>query len=144
MRNLKLVAVMSCVSLLTLAGAGNSSTPKKGIVRLADFVNSPETILGYAGNAGALGFYRRLESTQHLPGVGGPLYPPNPCIALTSVYNKIIDKVPEGPVRQLATRAVLRQMARRDCCVDLTRDSSVDETQEPAGIYALRPVPCAE
>ncbi|MBK7581496.1 MAG: hypothetical protein IPI67_14965 [Myxococcales bacterium] len=141
----KLTSTLAAVCVLTLAGVGSSAPPKSGKVRMQDFVEKTNLLLGYPDGPPQTppGYYRRVLATLHLHGIGGPLYPPNPCNNLIKVYNVIIDKVPEGPARQHATDAVLRNMARKQCCVDLVRDGSVDETQEPATILSLRPVLCS-
>jgi hypothetical protein len=142
MRHLKISALLSVVGVMTIAGVGNSAPNKAARVRMMDFDGKAETLAGYPGAGAALGYFRRLQNTAHLPGVGGPMYPPNPCNPLISIYNKIITKVPEGPGRRIATRAVLGAMARRQCCVDTVWDGSVDETQDAAPTFSLRPVAC--
>jgi len=142
MRNLKLSAVLAAVGVLTLAAVGNSAPNKQAVIKMMDFVRSENTLVGYPGTEINPGYFKRLEATLHLPGVGGPNYPPNPCNARISVYNKILANVPEGPGRMNATLSVLTNLARSNCCVDTVYDGSVDATKEPAGIVSLRPVAC--
>lgn len=142
MPNLKLPALLIAVGTLTIAAVGNSAPPKHAVVKMQDFLRSENTIVGYAGTEIAPGYFKRVANTVHLPGIGGPNYPPNPCNAHISVYNKIIQNVPEGPGRLNATLSVLSNMARSQCCLDTVYDGSVDATQEPAAIESLRPVAC--
>lgn len=144
MPNLKLTALLTAVGVLTVAGVGSSASQKQAVVKLQDFVRKENTMIGYPGTEISPGYFKRLENTVHLPGIGGPNYPPNPCNAHISVYNKILQNVPEGPGRLNATLSVLTSMARSNCCVDTTYDGSVDPAQEPAAVYSVRPVACAQ
>lgn len=142
MRNLKVTALLAAVGVLTLAAVGSSAPNKQAIVKLQDMLRKENTLVGYPGTEIAPGYFKRLENTEHLPGVGGPNYPPNPCNAHISVYNKILQNVPPGPGRMNATLSVLTNMARASCCVDTVYDGSVDPAQEPAAVVSLRPVAC--
>lgn len=142
MRHLKISALLTVVGVMTIAAVGNSAANKHARVKMMDFDRKSDTLAGFAGTEISMGYFKRLENTAHLPGIGGPNYPPNPCNAHISVYNKILSQVPEGPGRLNATLSVLTNMARKQCCVDTTWDGSVDETQDAAPVISLRPVAC--
>ncbi|MCC6665054.1 MAG: hypothetical protein IT375_14990 [Polyangiaceae bacterium] len=140
MRHLKISALLVASSVMTLAAVGNSEETKFARVKLSDFVRESNTLVGAVpGTEINPGYFKRLENTTHLPGIGGPNYPPNPCNAHISVYNKIITKVPEGPGRLNATLSVLTNLARSSCCVDTQWTG--DATSE-ASVLQLRPVAC--
>ncbi|MBI3206738.1 MAG: hypothetical protein HYZ29_34705 [Myxococcales bacterium] len=140
MRHLKISALLVATSVMTLAAVGNSEETKFARVKLSDFVRDTNTMVGAVpGTEINPGYFKRVEATLHLPGIGGPNYPPNPCNAHISVYNKIIDKVPEGPGRMNATLSVLTNLARSSCCVDT---SYTGDAASEASVLVLRPVAC--
>jgi hypothetical protein len=139
MRNLKLSALLASVGVLALTAVGSSAPNKTAVVKMMDFDRKTSVLVGYAGTEINPGYYKRLENTAHLPGIGGPNYPPNPCKAHISVYNKILQSVPPGPGRLNATLSVLSNMARSNCTVVVEYDGAADPTQADAALFTLQP-----
>jgi hypothetical protein len=135
---IKLVAVLAAVSAFTLAGVGNSAGYTGGPVKLADFDQASEMLGGFPANASAIAYWHRTDNTANLPAVvGPPVFPPNPCVPLSKVWNIIRVKVKNPAAQRTALTAVLRQMTKFECTADITRD----ENQSPPAIIDIRPTP---
>jgi hypothetical protein len=137
MKRFRLAALLTVVSILTMSGVGGSAGPVNGNVTLMDFEQNQQTLLGYPWGQPPLGWYKRTSATAHVLAVLNPNAPPNPCKALSQVWNLVITKVPAGKARDNALRVVLRAMAKKECRADISRD----ETQNPAPINQIRPTP---
>jgi len=143
MQRYKVPSLLLAVSVLTLAGVGNSSGSVTGVVQMMDFEKNNNTLLGYPDYQPPLGWYKRVANTQHLPAIipnsrGVPPNPVAPCKAYMGVWNVIVSKVPEGPGRANALLSVLTRLSQHQCCAVLSRDESTN----PATISSIQPVLC--
>ncbi len=137
MKRIRIAALLTTLSILTLTAVGGSASPTKGNVTLMDFEQNQGTLLGYPWGQPPLGWYKRTQATQHLFAVINPNVPPSPCKALSQVWNLVLTKVKNPKARENVLRVILRSMAKHECRADLTRD----ETQSPAPIQQIAPTP---
>lgn len=150
MKQLKLSAILTAVSILTVAAVGQSSSTVSGDVQMMDFEEDTNTLLGYPDTEtgpGPLGWFKRVANTQHLPAViPNTKFPPNPvaptavCVGQMKRWNNIVSKVPEGPGRANALLSVLVRMSQAECCATIARDESTN----PAAILSIRPISCTD
>lgn len=137
MKRFRLAALLTVVGILTMSGVGGSAGPVNGNVTLMDFEQNQQTLLGYPWGQPPLGWYKRTNATALVLAIINPNVPPNPCKALSQVWNIVLTKIPPGKARDNAVRVVLRAMAKQECRADISRD----ETQNPAPINQLKPTP---
>jgi len=143
MGRLRLAAILSAVSVMTVAGVGNSANTVGGLVQMMDFEEETEVLLGYPNQEPPLGWFKRVQNSAHLPATVPVGVPPSPilpaaCSGQFRAWNSIIRKVPEGPGRANALLSVLIHMSQHQCCAEIVRDTG----SEPATIVSIRPTSC--
>ncbi len=137
MKRTKLVALLFAVSILALAGIGQSSSHVAGSVKLMDFEAETETLLGYPHGAPPLGWYKRNQQTKYVPGWINPQHPPNPCLILTLVWNRVLSSKMPAPAKRQVLTVMLTHMANHSCNANLVRD----ENSDPAPLISIQPTP---
>jgi hypothetical protein len=141
MKRRRLVALLSAVTVLVVAGAVHSDEPVSGSVTLMDFEADTDTLLGYPEGSPPLGWFVRTANTQYVPGLI-PKYPPNPykpsnaCRGLTRTWNRILANT-EVTGQRTALRNVLGRMAQSQCQAIIVRDANSD----PQVIHSIQPTP---
>src|SRR4029079_7718307 len=131
MSRFRLPAILTAVSVLTVAGVGSSASTVGGMVEIMDFEAENNTLLGYPEGTPPLGWFKRVENTAHLPAVVPVGLPPSPimpaaCKGQFQAWNRVIEKTAEGPGRANALLGILTHMAQHNCCAVIDRDENED------------------
>jgi hypothetical protein len=141
----KVLAILSAAALVYLCGAAQPMSSHTSVVKLMDFDTASQVVVGYPGGEPPLGSYQRMSDTQHLIGVPGPFYPPNPCRGLILAWNQLLLRTTaSGASTELQTDIdrpalgrILLRMALHQCNAEIASDTS----QTPEPIISIRPVP---
>jgi hypothetical protein len=143
----KALASLSAAALVYLCGAAEPMSSHTHVVKLMDFDTASQVVAGYPDGEPPLGLYQRTNATQHLAGVVGPLYPPNPCRGLIIAWNRLLVRTTltastestelQTDIDRPALGRILMRMALHQCNAEIVSDTS----QSPEPIVSIRPVP---
>ncbi len=110
----KLLSVAAVAGVLTISGAAFSGGTSD--VTLLHFDEASEVLIAIDGNNG-IGQFQHGAFTSHLPGLIANIHqlPPNPCVPLTRLYNKELERQ-DGSVRQRRMLAITMTLLSRARC----------------------------
>ena len=134
MTRFKLPAFLATMVILLFAGVGHSGQPESGRVTMVGFDKGSNIIAGVPDGVPGIGWYKRLENTQYVPGLIDPKVPPSPCKAMSRVWNRVIKQFPPS-VQRKALTAIIAVMAKHQCAADIVRDPA----NNPQDIVEMAP-----